>query len=337
MPAVLRRGSRGEAVRDLQQRLAKVGHEPSGDEAGLFGTDTERALRAFQEQRGIRVDGIVGRETWSELVESGYALGDRLLYLRRPMLRGDDVADLQLRLNALGFDAGREDGILGDETRGALAEFQRAAGLPVDGICGPTTIAALDRVGSFATGSAARLRERERVLAGPRHLGSHRVYVAATPGLAVLGEQVARGLIEAGATAILDASGDDDSFVAQSANRFDADLLLALRSGDVRGYRCAFFASPRFSSDVGQGVAQAIGDELASVLPHRAEVCGRAYALLRETRMPAVVCELVSEDDIDGMRDLVGHAGDAGRAIVRGVRRAVEVPAEEAPGPPREG
>ena len=88
------------------------------------------------------------------------------------MLRGDDVADLQLRLNALGFDAGREDGILGDETHGALSEFQRAAGLPVDGICGPTTIAALDRVGSFADRlgrEAARTRARPR--RAPRSLG----------------------------------------------------------------------------------------------------------------------------------------------------------------------
>jgi hypothetical protein len=46
--------------------------------------------------------------------------------------------------------------------------------------------------------------------------------------------------------------------------------------------------------------------------------------------MPAVVCELVSEDDVDGMRELVGVAGDAGRAIVRGVARAVEVAVDAA-------
>ena len=158
MPAVLRRGALGEAVRDLQLRLTRSGHEPAGDESGAFGPRTEEAVRAFQSSRGVRVDGIVGRQTWSELVESGYVLGDRLLYLRRPMLRGDDVADLQLRLNALGFDAGREDGILGERTHAGLVDFQRAAGLPTDGICGPTSIAALDRVGSFAAGSAARLR-----------------------------------------------------------------------------------------------------------------------------------------------------------------------------------
>jgi N-acetylmuramoyl-L-alanine amidase len=330
VPEVLRRGARGEAVSDLQQRLVHAGHDVD-DDAGEFGAGTVRAVRAFQEVRGLRVDGIVGMQTWSAVVESGYALGDRLLYLRRPMLRGDDVASLQLRLNALGFDAGREDGILGDETHAALVEFQRAAGLAFDGICGSTTIAALDRVGSFATGSAAGLRERERVRSGPRRLAGRRVYVAATPGLVALGESVTRGLLDAGATALLDGSGDDDSFVAAEANRFEADLVLALRSGDARGWRCTYFASSTFSSDVGLEVAEAVRRELGEVLPADAEVCGRAYPLLRETRMPAVVCELVAEDDVDAMRDLVGRAGDAGRAIVRGVRHAIETTVDASP------
>ena len=50
------------------------------------------------------------------------------------MLRGDDVAELQQRLCTLGFDTGRVDGIFGDATVRALGEFQRNAGLPVDGI-----------------------------------------------------------------------------------------------------------------------------------------------------------------------------------------------------------
>jgi N-acetylmuramoyl-L-alanine amidase len=324
MPDVLRRGIRGEAVRDLQGRLGRSGLPSAPDDTGDFGEGTERAVRAFQSRRSLRVDGIVGRQTWSSLVESGYALGDRLLYLRRPMLRGDDVGDLQLRLNALGFDAGREDGIFGAETHEALLEFQRAAGLPADGICGTTTIDALERVGSLAGGSAAGLRERERLRAGPRRLAGRRVYVAAVPGLAVLGERVTRGLLDAGAYALLDATGDDDSFVAEEANRFEADVLLALRAGDS-GRRCAYFAAPRFASEVGHHVATEIADELGRVLAEPPEICGRAYPLLRETRMPAVVCELVSEDDVDGMREVVRLAGDAGRAIVRGVARAIEV------------
>jgi N-acetylmuramoyl-L-alanine amidase len=329
MPAVLRQGDRGEAVRDLHQRLVGASYDVVADEPGTFGAATERAVRALQEARGLRVDGIVGRQTWSALVESGYSLGDRLLYLRRPMVRGDDVADLQHRLNALGFDAGREDGILGDDTRAAVVEFQRAVGLPGDGICGATTIAALDRVGSFAAGSAAGLRERLR--SGPPVLAGQRVYVATTPGLAALGEQVTHGLLEAGATAVLDASGNDDSFVAGTANRFQADLLIALRGGDAPECRCAYFASAHFQSDVGRAVATSVQAALASVLPTETAACGKAYAILRETQMPAVVCELVPDGDVDALRGLVARAGDAARAMVAGVQRSIEQPDDANP------
>lgn len=327
MPTVLRQGDRGEAVRDLQQRLVGAGLDVGADEPGDFGVATEQEVRAFQEARRLRVDGIVGRETWSALVESGYDLGDRLLYFRRPMVRGDDVAELQHRLNALGFDAGREDGILGDDTRAAVVEFQCAVGLAGDGICGATTIAALDRVGSFAAGSAAGLRERLR--AGPPHLAGRRVYVAATPGLAALGEQVTKGLLEAGATAVLDVSGDDDSSVAREANRFEADLFLALRAGDAPAGRCTYFASARYQSDVGRAVAASVHTALGAVLHTEAEACGKAYAVLRETRMPAVICELVPEGDVDAMRGLVTRAGDAARAVVQGVKRSIEQPDDD--------
>lgn len=326
MPSVLRRGARGEAVRDLQHRLVGAGHDPAPDEPGEFGHGTERAVRAFQEQRRLRVDGIVGVETWSALVESGYSLGDRLLYRRRPMLRGDDVAELQERLNALGFDAGRADGIFGDETGAALIEFQRAAGLPADGICGSTTIAALERVGSFAAGSAAGLRERERLRRGSPSLAGRRVYVAASPGLAALGEQVARRLFDAGATALLDASGADDSFLATEANRFDADLFLAVRPAAEGQPCCAYFESPRARSEVAYEVACAIRDALGSMLSREPIIAGRAYGVLRETRMPAVVCEPAPEDDVEAMAEIVATTGPTARAIVRAVERVIVEP-----------
>jgi hypothetical protein len=48
--------------------------------------------------------------------------------------------------------------------------------------------------------------------------------------------------------------------------------------------------------------------------------------VLRETQMPAVVCQPVQADDVDGVRRLVVRAGPAGRAIVHGVQRGVEEP-----------
>ena len=331
MPAPLRAGARGEAVRDLQRRLAAGGHDVGPDPLGELATGTTAAVRAFQEERGLRVDGIVGRETWSALVESGYRLGDRLLYRRRPMVRGDDVLDLQRRLNALGFDAGREDGILGDDTCRAVGAFQHDAGLAADGICGPATVAALGRVGTLADGSVAAVRERDRLRRDRQRLAGHRTYVAAAPGLAVLGEEVTRGLLDAGAQVLLDASGDEDSLLAAGANRFDAHLFLALRPGDSVGCRCAYFESGRFRSEAGHAVALAIHDELGGVLPIEVGISGRTYAALRETRMAAVVCELVPEGDVVAMRGVVASAGGVGRAIVRGVRRAVEEPAVALP------
>ena len=47
----------------------------------VFDETLEHAVREFQEQRGLRVDGICGPETWGALIESGFRLGDRLLYL----------------------------------------------------------------------------------------------------------------------------------------------------------------------------------------------------------------------------------------------------------------
>lgn len=324
----LQRGEAGEGVRDLQRRLAALGHDCSADESGEFGPATEAAVRAFQQQRGLLVDGLCGPQTWGVLVESGFALGDRMLYFRQPMLRGDDVAELQHRLNALGFDAGREDGILGDDTAAAIIELQRNLGLAPDGICGPATVAALRRVDALAGGSVASVREREMLRRGPHGLGGKRVFLTAAPGLEALGDAVARGLVEAGAGALLDTSGADDSTIAASANQFGAALFLALRASAGSDCLCSYFSTGTFRSEAGYRVAGAVQAELAGVLPSASGPCGKAYSILRETRMAAVVCELVERGDVVGMRNVVARSGDISRAIVRGIRRGVEEPPE---------
>lgn len=68
--ATLRRGSRGENVRILQQQLLDLGFDPNGVD-GVFGPGTERALRAFQERAGIQVDGIAGGQTQAALAADG--------------------------------------------------------------------------------------------------------------------------------------------------------------------------------------------------------------------------------------------------------------------------
>jgi N-acetylmuramoyl-L-alanine amidase len=322
------RGTRGEAVRDLQRRLGALGYSTAADDAGTFAAATEAGLRSFQEARGLRVDGVCGSQTWSSLVESGFTLGDRWLYEHRPMLRGDDVGDLQRRLNALGFHAGREDAIFGPETASALREFQRNAGLAPDGIAGAEALDTLHRLGQFAGGSIASVREREQ-LRRPRRLQGRRIYLSVAIGLEALGAVVARELRTTGALALLDSSGSDPSIIATQANRYRADLYLGLRAGDVPGCHCFYFATASFRSEAGFRIATTVQASLAPVLPGEVgDVLGRTFAVLRETRMAAVVCEPAG--DADGMRRLVSRSTEVGEAIVAGVRRGFEEPLESA-------
>jgi N-acetylmuramoyl-L-alanine amidase len=318
------RGDHGAAVADLQRRLVELGHDvPPGERAGTFGPGTEAAVRAFQTQRRVRVDGICGPETWSALVESGFTLGDRLLCLRAPMLRGDDVGALQRRLNALGFDAGREDAIFGPQTHRALTEFQRNAGITVDGIAGPDTVRALDRLG-HREGSIAHVRELEELRDQPADLSGRRVYVVAGPGLEQLADVVHRELALAGCDVVLDSSGEAATPVATRANACEAHLLVAFRLADSAPRRTCFYESGAFRSERGHRLATAVQTAVDDVLGAPVGIVeGRRAALLRETRMPAVVCEPLVDGDGPGRSQLDTRTVELGRAIADGVRRGV--------------
>ena len=329
MDSALAFGDRGDAVRDLQRRLAAAGHPIPADTPGVFGPETEAAVREFQSRRSVRVDGVVGSETWSALVESGFALGDRLLYERAPNLRGDDVAALQRTLNRLGFDAGREDGILGPETGDALREFQRNAGLSVDGISGPSTLDAFRRVEVMAAGSVASVRERDE-LRRPDGLAGRRIYIAIAPGFDQIGTHLVRDLSAARAEVMPDLSGADDHALATRANRWRADLFVALRSGDLAEWQCLYFSSGDFQSERGCHAAQVIGEELGrvpstTVASDGASVDGVSYAILRETKMAAVLCGL-ADADAGNLAGILSRSAQIGSAISRGVGRAFEEP-----------
>ena len=322
---ILRAGDGGDAVRDLQHRLVGAGHSIAPSEFGHFGGSSEAAVRAFQTSRQIRVDGIVGPETWSALVESGFALGDRLLYLQAPNLRGDDVSTLQHTLNRLGFDAGREDGILGPETASALREFQRNAGLTVDGISGPATLEAFRRVERMAGGSVAAVRERD-TLRRPAGLAGRRVYLAIALGFDQIGTPLRQGLERLRAQVMHDVSGADDHDLAARANRWGADLFLAVRSGDTRAWEVASFESGTFRSERGCHAAHTIAEALASVGDDiEITTVGRAYTALRETRMAAVICGF-GGDTVPDLARALARSAELGAAITDGTRRAFEEP-----------
>lgn len=289
-------GDTGDAVADVQQRLVALGLGPVSDPPGQFGRATRAAVEAFQRRRGLRVDGICGQHTWQTLVEAGYRLGDRPLYRRTPMLRGDDVAELQQRLSALGFHAGRVDGIFGDATACGLREFQENAALPVDGILGHDTLGELRRVaarGSDPPHLVSTVRARERLRQAPPTLAGQHVAIGEPGGLAVPAAALRRRLIAHGAR-VTTLHHPDHSTQAQAANSARADAYLALRlEPDRRGCSAAFYSGYRDESVGGRLLAEAVQRCVPSALgiPDLG-VQGMSLAVLRETRMPAVAVEI---------------------------------------------
>ncbi|MGB9112602.1 MAG: peptidoglycan-binding protein, partial [Acidimicrobiales bacterium] len=184
----LRRGDGGDAVADLQARLEALGFGIA-DRRGNFGPATVRALVAFQSEHGLPQDGSCDSHTWAALVEAGYRLGSRTLYRRRPMLRGDDIAELQRRLSRLGFDCGAIDGIFGDDTVQALTEFQRNVGLRADGVFGRRSLEEIERMSARdgATGLVTPVRERLAIVRnGSRQgLDARRIAVVEPGGFSV--------------------------------------------------------------------------------------------------------------------------------------------------------
>lgn len=317
----LRCGASGDAVRDVQRRLAAAGL-PVDDEAGTYAEGTEAAVRSFQQVRGLVVDGVCGRDTWAALVEAGYALGDRLLYLRTPMLRGDDVAALQRKLGALGFDAGRVDGIFGPATERALKDFQRNSGITVDGVGGPDVLTCLTRLGGSpdAAASVAGVREREQLRHAPRHLADRRVVVGETGGLEALATTTGRALHDQGAlVAVL--HDPDPSAQAAEANGFDADLYLGVAISPDRTPRIAYYATTGFESAGGRHLADLLAIAVAAPLgTGEVEVVGLRATILRETRMPAVVCHLGPPEVV------VAHLAELAAAMAGAVGRWVDTP-----------
>ena len=289
-------GDTGDAVSDVQGRLVALGLEPVSDPPGQFGRATRAAVEAFQRRRGLRVDGICGRHTWQTLVEAGHRLGDRLLYRKNPMLRGDDVAELQQRLSALGFDPGRVDGIFGDVTASAVREFQENAALPVDGILGRNSLEELRRVaarGAQPPHLVSTVRAWERLRQAPPTLAGRHIAIGEPGGLAPTAAALRRRLVAHGAR-VTTLHHPDDSAQAQAANAARADAYLALRlEPDRPGCLAAFYSGYRDESVGGRLLAQAVQRcvPAALAIPDLG-VQGMSLAILRETRMPAVAVEI---------------------------------------------
>lgn len=312
-------GSAGPEVLDVQRRLDGVGLSCDDDAPGEFGEATRRAVRVFQQQRGLSADGLVGDETWAALVEAGYQLGDRLLYLTRPYLRGDDVLELQRRLNRLGFDSGYTDGVFGPQTFDALREFQLNVGAKVDGIAGPHTLDALRRLHRQHQRSPAfAVREREALLSHRRDsVAGARVLVDPghgpdSPGFTnpdgvteqevtwQLATRVAGRLGALGAHPVL-ARGPRNcpstSERATLANREQVEAILSIHVNglpqrDAHGAAGYYFGHDGYISERGRLLAQLCVDHLVDdVGTVNCRTHPSTMTILRESRAPAVIVE----------------------------------------------
>ncbi len=158
---VLRRGDRGNQVRSIQYFLAFLGffndRLPEISVDGIFGPATENAVRTFQNEYGLSVDGIVGRQTWFAILDAYYStlnsLPDEyrsyssLLYPGYTLTTGASgnvVAQVQRFINTISANVRTVpsvdvDGIYGNRTKEAVEAIQRLSGLDVTGAVGPLT------------------------------------------------------------------------------------------------------------------------------------------------------------------------------------------------------
>jgi N-acetylmuramoyl-L-alanine amidase len=314
------RGDTGKQVVDIQTRLAALGYYLGNEGAdGVFGPNTESAIRAFQQRRLLYAHGVVEANTWTELVEAGYRPGERLLYLRVPSMRGDDVLSLQRRLDELGFDCGPVDGIFSPALEVAVTEFQRNAGLNVDGIVGDTT---LDRLrllykNGHNTDRSGNIPDRMNGYVGLRSLSGLRVSIDAAHGGTeeggvgvgglrekdvnlALAVELARLIEERGASVYLLRDSDSLRLLydrTEAANAWQPDMHLCLHhstnpSSKAQGAAAYYFANWEYESKTSKRLAGYIVDalvrELGRVDLHKH---GRNHACLREVKPLAVMVE----------------------------------------------
>ncbi|MDR6226522.1 N-acetylmuramoyl-L-alanine amidase [Desmospora profundinema] len=136
---VLQKGSSGEEVSELQGRLQYLGFYKEKID-GTFGNRTYRAVRRFQSQFGLEVDGTVDAKTkkvlWDATKPWAPGVSNRIYHKGD---KGGYVWELQRRLQFIGFYAGKIDGQFGRQTDRAVRDFQYRFGLKVDGKVGPRT------------------------------------------------------------------------------------------------------------------------------------------------------------------------------------------------------
>ena len=157
---VMREGTRGLAVTNLQQRLIELQYlDDKAD--GVVGKNTIAAVKAFQKKNGLTADGIAGLATQQRLysdsaipavtASASVSTAATLPYAASPDLKatlkvgssGDQVRMLQERLSVLNYYTTAIDSVYGTGTAQAVTLFQKSNGLTADGVAGPKTLTKL--------------------------------------------------------------------------------------------------------------------------------------------------------------------------------------------------
>lgn len=322
-------GDRGREVSDVQKRLRAQGFVLGNEGVdGFYGPGTRLAVCAFQQRRDLLVDGEVGDNTWRELVETGYALGDRLLYLREPQFRGDDVLALQVKLNLLGFNAGPERGVLDDDVERAILDFQRNAGLLVDGTVGPTTLRKLEALRKAESGrEGKKIPDRHGGLAEAQSLTGQVVAVDAghggdDPGVVSAGGVAEKDVTLALALRLEELLRAEGCQVALTRSRDQAvplyertetvmaagaDFMVSLHvngsgSPEAAGAACYYFQRSDYYSEHGRRLAEHVGARLDTIGARFLGSFGRNYGILREPRAIGLLVEPLFLTDPAGER-----------------------------------
>ncbi len=317
---LIKKGAKGLKVVDIQSRLRLLGYNLGRTEIdGIFGDETEKAIKEFQEKRCISVTGVVDDECWQELVDAGYSMGDRLLYLKEPPFRGDDVKILQFWLKSLGFFKNNENGIFNKSTGKALMEFQKNMKLKMDGILGGKTLehlVGLKRIiNDKQSSNYPVVKKMRNVQKNPlKIILDYGVFPSdMKDGLGdLLKNKIDVSLkISDICSDLLKNSGFSVSFTSgkkensyegiftriKKANKSKGDLLVSINIGysDNESYnmlRCYFFKGIKSFSRNGKKLADLICSEFEkNITGITARSSGASYAVLKDTNMTSVYIE----------------------------------------------
>lgn len=149
----LKWGATGPDVKKLQQALKNRGYY-SGKIDSAFGSGVYAAVKAFQKQYGLKVDGVAGPATQILLYGSTESSVNTSTSLKKGS-SGTAVRNLQYVLYELGYYDGKINGEYNDATADAVRAFQINNDItPVDGVAGSKTLRIVysgNAVGASAT------------------------------------------------------------------------------------------------------------------------------------------------------------------------------------------